>query len=83
MNSVSHFQTIVAMFMTASSSIESLIDFFSFTAWIVYGTTFALLIFLRIQEPGLERPFKVSPVLGTRNPQRGTTICSKNNPMET
>ena len=43
------------------SNIESLIDFFSFTAWLFYGATMLALIILRYKSPYKEkfRPYKV------------------------
>lgn len=38
----------------------SLIEFFSFTAWIFYGLTATALIILRVTHKDLPRPYKVS-----------------------
>lgn len=45
--------------MIAQGSIESLIDFFSFTAWIFYGMSMAALLVLRWKKPDIARPYKV------------------------
>lgn len=47
------------------SNIESLIDFFSFTAWLFYGATMLALIILRYKSPYKDkfRPYKVFDIL--------------------
>ncbi len=47
---------------TFQGSIDSLIDFFSFTVWIFYGMAMAALIALRWRRPDIARPYKV-PIL--------------------
>lgn len=42
------------------SNISTLIDFFSFIAWLFYGLTFLSLIVMRWTKPLVPRPFKVS-----------------------
>ncbi|OTF83406.1 amino acid transporter-like protein [Euroglyphus maynei] len=50
----------------SSNNIESLIDFFSFTAWLFYGATMLALIILRYKSPYKEkfRPYKVVIMFG-------------------
>jgi L-type amino acid transporter 9 len=45
--------------MVISGSIDSLIDFFSFTAWIFYGGSMLALIVMRFTKPNAPRPYKV------------------------
>ena len=39
--------------------ISTLIDFYSFSAWTVYGLGAFTVIYLRITRPDLKRPYKV------------------------
>lgn len=43
-------------------TIESLIDFFSFTAWIFYGGSMLALIVMRYTKPHAKRPYKVNTI---------------------
>ena len=45
--------------MILLGTIESLIDFFSFTVWIFYGMSMVALLVLRKNNPNLARPYKV------------------------
>ena len=45
--------------MVLSGTIDSLIDFFSFTAWIFYGGAMLALIVMRFTKPDHPRPYKV------------------------
>lgn len=45
--------------MVMTGNIESLIDFFSFTAWIFYGAAMLAVIVLRYTKPKALRPYKV------------------------
>jgi len=49
----------VIMLIPDSSSFSSLVDFFSFAAWLFYGGTFASLLWLRYKKPNLNRPYKI------------------------
>jgi hypothetical protein len=53
------FQSIIAILMIMAGNIESLIDFFSFTAWIFYGGAMLALIVMRYTRPNFPRPYKV------------------------
>lgn len=46
--------------MVLYGTIDSLIDFFSFTAWIFYGGAMVALIVMRYTKPNYPRPYKVS-----------------------
>lgn len=45
--------------MVLYGTIDSLIDFFSFTAWIFYGGAMLALIVMRYTKPNYPRPYKV------------------------
>lgn len=53
------FQSIIAGAMVLYGTIDSLIDFFSFTAWIFYGGAMLALIVMRYTKPNYPRPYKV------------------------
>ncbi|KAL0109452.1 hypothetical protein PUN28_014490 [Cardiocondyla obscurior] len=60
------FHSLVAGAMVLSGNIDSLIDFFSFTAWIFYGGSMLALLVMRRTRPNHPRPYKcplVIPVL--------------------
>nr|CAD7269745.1 unnamed protein product [Timema shepardi] len=61
--------SLIAVAMVLSGSIDSLIDFFSFTAWIFYGGAMLALIVMRYTKPNAPRPYKVSV------PLRGVLSC--------
>ncbi|KAA0192525.1 hypothetical protein HAZT_HAZT009698, partial [Hyalella azteca] len=52
------FNAIIALLMIIPSDIASLIDFFSFTAWIFYGGAMVALLVLRRTRPHAYRPYK-------------------------
>lgn len=52
--------------MVLYGTIDSLIDFFSFTAWIFYGGAMLALIVMRYTKPNYPRPYKVSRTKRTR-----------------
>ncbi|XP_025115269.1 b(0,+)-type amino acid transporter 1-like isoform X1 [Pomacea canaliculata] len=53
------FSTIVTILMIIPGNIFSLIDFFSFTAWLFYGATMACVLILRHTRPHEPRPYRV------------------------
>ncbi|KAG8178907.1 hypothetical protein JTE90_017604 [Oedothorax gibbosus] len=57
------FNAVLAICMIIPGDIGSLIDFFSFTAWLFYGATFLALIVMRRTKPDLRRPYKVPIVI--------------------
>ncbi|XP_015113694.1 b(0,+)-type amino acid transporter 1 [Diachasma alloeum] len=60
------FHSLVAATMVLSGNIDSLIDFFSFTAWIFYGGSMLALLVMRKTRPNHPRPYKcplVIPIL--------------------
>ncbi|XP_071092211.1 b(0,+)-type amino acid transporter 1-like [Haliotis cracherodii] len=53
------FTIFISLLMIIPGDIGSLIDFFSFTAWMFYGMTFLSLIVLRFRMKDAPRPYKV------------------------
>uniref|UniRef100_A0A6M2DZX9 Putative amino acid transporter n=1 Tax=Xenopsylla cheopis TaxID=163159 RepID=A0A6M2DZX9_XENCH len=53
------FHSLIAAAMVLYGTIDSLIDFFSFTAWIFYGGAMLALIVMRFTKPNFPRPYKV------------------------
>jgi len=53
-------QALIATFMVMCGNIGSLIDFFSFTAWIFYGGAMLAVIVQRFTRPDAPRPYKAS-----------------------
>ncbi|KAI5731602.1 hypothetical protein M8J77_013141 [Diaphorina citri] len=56
-------KSIIAILMIMAGNIESLIDFFSFTAWIFYGGAMLALIVMRYTRPNFPRPYKVPIII--------------------
>ncbi|UYV84977.1 SLC7A9 [Cordylochernes scorpioides] len=54
------FNAIISICMVLAGNITTLIDFFSFTAWLSYGATMLALIVMRWTKPDLPRPYKVN-----------------------
>ncbi|CAH1402731.1 unnamed protein product [Nezara viridula] len=57
------FHSLIAIAMVLSGTIDSLIDFFSFTAWIFYGGAMLALIVMRFTRPNFPRPYKVPIII--------------------
>ncbi|KAJ8303532.1 hypothetical protein KUTeg_019928 [Tegillarca granosa] len=55
--------TVIAIIMVLTGDIFSLIDFFSFAAWMFYGGTMAALLVLRCTKRNAHRPYKVPIVV--------------------
>ncbi|KAL5021221.1 hypothetical protein ScPMuIL_000376 [Solemya velum] len=53
------FTALVSIILIIPGDIDTLIDFYSFCAWIVYGGTVATLLVLRRTKRDIERPYKV------------------------
>lgn len=49
--------------MVMYGTIDSLIDFFSFTAWLFYGGAMVALIVMRYTKPNHPRPYKVRSLI--------------------
>lgn len=56
-------QSLIAAAMVSYGTIDSLIDFFSFTAWIFYGGAMFALIVMRYTKPNYPRPYKVPIII--------------------
>ncbi|CAG0890054.1 unnamed protein product [Cyprideis torosa] len=56
-------QAVVALIMIIPGDIDSLIEFFSFTAWIFYGGAMAALLVLRRTRASVVRPYKVNLII--------------------
>ncbi|KAF5301585.1 hypothetical protein FQR65_LT08890 [Abscondita terminalis] len=57
------FHSLIAGAMVLYGTIDSLIDFFSFTAWIFYGGSMVALILMRYTKPNYPRPYKVPIII--------------------
>lgn len=57
------FSTLVAILLIIPGNIFSLIDFFSFTAWVFYGATMACVLILRKTRPNAPRPYRVPTII--------------------
>jgi L-type amino acid transporter 9 len=57
------FHSLIAGAMVLYGTIESLIDFFSFTAWIFYAGAMLALIVMRYTKPNYPRPYKVPIII--------------------
>ncbi|CAG2199712.1 unnamed protein product [Mytilus edulis] len=57
------FTALISIAMVIPGNIGSLIDFFSFTAWLFYGLTVGSLILLRFTRKDLERPLKIPIII--------------------
>lgn len=53
------FSTLMAILLIIPGNIFSLIDLFSFTAWIFYGATMATVLVFRYSRPNEPRPYRV------------------------
>ncbi|CAD5125696.1 DgyrCDS13902 [Dimorphilus gyrociliatus] len=57
------FVSFIALLMIIPADIESLIDFFNFSAWIFYGLTMSALIVMRFTRKNEPRPYKVPIII--------------------
>ncbi|XP_031339644.1 b(0,+)-type amino acid transporter 1 isoform X1 [Photinus pyralis] len=57
------FHSLIAGAMVLYGTIDSLIDFFSFTAWIFYGGSMVALMVMRYTKPNYPRPYKVPIII--------------------
>ncbi|XP_037341954.2 b(0,+)-type amino acid transporter 1 isoform X3 [Pungitius pungitius] len=53
------FTTIVSLLVLIPGDFQSIVNYFSFTAWFFYGTTLSGLLYLKIKKPELHRPYRV------------------------
>ncbi|XP_053191385.1 b(0,+)-type amino acid transporter 1 isoform X2 [Scomber japonicus] len=57
------FTTAVSLLVLIPGDFQSIVNFFSFTAWIFYAITLSGLIYLKIKKPELPRPYRVPIIL--------------------
>ncbi|XP_049451716.1 b(0,+)-type amino acid transporter 1 isoform X1 [Epinephelus fuscoguttatus] len=57
------FTTVVSLLVLIPGDFQSIVNFFSFTAWFFYGITLSGLLYLKIKKPELPRPYKVPIIL--------------------
>ncbi|XP_042245199.1 b(0,+)-type amino acid transporter 1 isoform X1 [Thunnus thynnus] len=57
------FTTIVSLLVLIPGDFQSIVNYFSFTAWFFYAITLSGLIYLKIKKPELPRPYKVPIIL--------------------
>ncbi|KAF7211548.1 b(0,+)-type amino acid transporter 1 isoform X1 [Nothobranchius furzeri] len=57
------FTTLISLVVLIPGDFQSIVNFFSFTAWIFYGITLSGLIYLKIKKPDLPRPYSVPIIL--------------------
>ncbi|XP_068195362.1 b(0,+)-type amino acid transporter 1 [Antennarius striatus] len=57
------FTTAVSLLVLIPGDFQSIVNFFSFTAWFFYAITLSGLIYLKIRKPHLPRPYKVPIIL--------------------
>ncbi|XP_074548796.1 b(0,+)-type amino acid transporter 1 [Halichoeres trimaculatus] len=57
------FTTIISLIVLIPGDFQSIVNYFSFTAWFFYAITLSGLIYLKIKKPELPRPYKVPIVL--------------------
>ncbi|KAM6973132.1 b(0,+)-type amino acid transporter 1-like [Aplochiton taeniatus] len=56
------FTTAISLIVLIPGDFQSIVNFFSFTAWFFYGVTLSGLLYLKIKKPELPRPYTV-PIL--------------------
>ncbi|XP_059209431.1 b(0,+)-type amino acid transporter 1-like [Centropristis striata] len=57
------FTTVVSLLVLIPGDFQSIVNFFSFTAWFFYAITLSGLIYLKIKKPELPRPYRVPIIL--------------------
>ncbi|KAM6968964.1 b(0,+)-type amino acid transporter 1 isoform 1-T1 [Tautogolabrus adspersus] len=57
------FTTIVSLIVLIPGDFQSIVNFFSFTAWFFYAITLSGLLYLKIKKPELPRPYTVPIIL--------------------
>ncbi|XP_034714509.1 b(0,+)-type amino acid transporter 1 isoform X3 [Etheostoma cragini] len=57
------FTTVVSLLVLIPGDFQSIVNFFSFTAWFFYAVTLSGLIYLKIKKPELPRPYRVPIIL--------------------
>uniref|UniRef100_A0A3P9NEZ9 b(0,+)-type amino acid transporter 1 n=1 Tax=Poecilia reticulata TaxID=8081 RepID=A0A3P9NEZ9_POERE len=54
------FTTVISLVVLIPGDFQSIVNYFSFTAWFFYAVTLSGLIYLKIKKPELPRPYSVS-----------------------
>ncbi|XP_062253638.1 b(0,+)-type amino acid transporter 1-like [Platichthys flesus] len=57
------FTTIISLVVLIPGDFQSIVNFFSFTAWFFYAITLSGLLYLKIKKPELPRPYSVPIIL--------------------
>ncbi|XP_068136308.1 b(0,+)-type amino acid transporter 1-like [Hyperolius riggenbachi] len=57
------FTSAIALIMIIPADFSSIVNFFSFTAWLFYGITISGLIYMKIKQPDIPRPYKVPIII--------------------
>lgn len=57
------FTSAISLIMIIPGDFSSIVNYFSFTAWLFYGITFSGLIYMKIKKPDIPRPYKVPIIL--------------------
>ncbi|XP_055361623.1 b(0,+)-type amino acid transporter 1 isoform X4 [Betta splendens] len=57
------FTAVVSLVVLIPGDFQSIVNFFSFTAWFFYAITLSGLLYLKIRKPELPRPYKVPIIL--------------------
>ncbi|CAL8285690.1 unnamed protein product [Lota lota] len=57
------FTTVISLLVLIPGDFQSIVNFFSFTAWFFYAITISGLLYLKIKKPELPRPYKVPIII--------------------
>ncbi|XP_032357148.1 b(0,+)-type amino acid transporter 1 isoform X2 [Etheostoma spectabile] len=57
------FTTVISLLVLIPGDFQSIVNFFSFTAWFFYAITLSGLLYLKIKKPELPRPYRVPIIL--------------------
>ncbi|XP_052010102.1 b(0,+)-type amino acid transporter 1 isoform X2 [Xyrauchen texanus] len=57
------FTTVISLIVLIPGDFQSIVNFFSFTAWFFYGVTFSGLLYLKIKKPELPRAITVPIII--------------------
>ncbi|XP_053317040.1 b(0,+)-type amino acid transporter 1-like [Spea bombifrons] len=57
------FTSFISLIMIIPADFSSIVNFFSFTAWLFYGITISGLLYIKIKKPDIPRPYKVPIII--------------------
>ncbi|KAG8445694.1 hypothetical protein GDO86_010467 [Hymenochirus boettgeri] len=57
------FTSVISLIMIIPSSFSTIVNLFSFTAWLFYGITLSGLLYMKITKPDIPRPYKVPIII--------------------